>query len=56
MRPADHQVIADRPIEEMVFPNTWDNPDCAMPGNPTWIPSIKCLPTFDKKLEGRMKK
>jgi branched-chain amino acid transport system substrate-binding protein len=56
MRPADHQVIADRPIEEMVFPNTWDNPDCAMPGTPTWIPAIKCLPTFDKKLEGRMKK
>lgn len=57
MRPADHQVIADRPIIEMVYPNTWDNPDCAMPVEPpTWIPSIKCLPTFDKKLEGRMKK
>jgi hypothetical protein len=56
MRPADHQVIADRPIMEMVFPNTWDNPDCAMPSDPTWIPAIKCLPTFDKKLEGRLKK
>jgi branched-chain amino acid transport system substrate-binding protein len=56
MRPADHQVIADRPIIEMVFPNNWDNPRCAMPGDPTWIPAVKCLPTFDKKLEGRLKK
>jgi branched-chain amino acid transport system substrate-binding protein len=56
MRPADHQVIADRPIMEMVFPNTWDNPDNAMPGDPTWIPALKCFPTFDKKLEGRVKK
>jgi hypothetical protein len=40
----------------MVFPNTWDNPDNAMPGDPTWIPAQKCFPTFDKKLEGRVKK
>ncbi len=56
MRPADHQVIADRPICEMVFPNTWDNPDCAMPGDPTWIPATKCFPTFDEKLKGRLGK
>ena len=56
MRPADHQVIADRPIMEMVFPNTWDNPDNAMPGDPTWIPAQKCFPTFDEKLKGRVKK
>jgi len=56
MRPADHQVIADRPICEMVFPNTWDNPDCAMPGDPTWIPAAKCFPTFDEKLKGRVTK
>ena len=56
MRPADHQVIADRPIAEMVFPNTWDNPNCAMPGDPTWIPAAKCFPTFDEKLKGRLSK
>ena len=56
MRPADHQVIADRPIMEMVFPNTWDNPKNAMPGNPIWIPAEKCFPTFDEKLKGRVKK
>jgi len=56
MRPDDHQVIADRAIAEMVFPNTWDMPDNAYMGDPTWIPAAKCLPTFDKKLEGRLKK
>ena len=56
MRPDDHQSIADRPIAEMVFPNTWENPDCAMPGNPTWIPAAKCMPTYDEKLKGRVKK
>jgi len=56
MRPADHQVIADRPIEEMEFPNTWEVPDCAMPGHPTWIPAAKCFPTFDEKLKGRVSK
>ncbi len=56
MRPADHQVIADRAVCEMVFPNTWDNPKCAMPGDPIWIPSAKCLPTFDEKLKGRLAK
>ncbi len=55
MRPADHQVIADRPIMEMVFPNTWDNPKNAMPSDPTWIPAQKCFPTFDEKLKGRVK-
>jgi len=56
MRPADHQVIADRPIAEMVFPNTWDMPDNAAPGNPVWIPAEKCMPTFDEKLKGRVSK
>jgi hypothetical protein len=56
MRPADHQVIADRPICEMEFPNTWDMPKNAAAGNITWIPAVKCLPTFDKKLEGRVSK
>lgn len=55
MRPADHQVIADRPIMEMVFPNTWDNPKNAMPGDPAWISAQKCFPTFDEKLKGRVK-
>jgi hypothetical protein len=57
MRPADHQVIADRPIAEMVFPNTWDNPKSAMPVEPPiWIPNAKCFPTFDEKLKGRLSK
>jgi branched-chain amino acid transport system substrate-binding protein len=56
MRPDDHQVIADRPIMEMVFPNTWDNPKNAMPGPPAWIPAEKCMPTLDEKLKGRVKK
>lgn len=56
MRPADHQVIADRPIMEMEFPNTWEQPKNAAPGAPTWIPSAKCFPTFDEKLKGRLKK
>jgi branched-chain amino acid transport system substrate-binding protein len=56
MRPADHQVIADRPIMEMEFPNTWEQPKNAAPGVPTWIPSAKCFPTFDEKLKGRLKK
>jgi len=57
MRPADHQVIADRPIAEMVFPNTWDSPKNAMPVEPPiWIPSAKCFPTFDEKLKGRLGK
>jgi hypothetical protein len=56
MRPADHQVIADRAVCEMVFPNIWDMPNNAFMGDPTWIPALKCLPTFDKKLEGRLSK
>jgi len=56
MRPADHQVIADRAVCEMVFPNIWDMPNNAFMGDPIWIPALKCLPTFDKKLEGRLSK
>jgi ABC-type branched-subunit amino acid transport system substrate-binding protein len=56
MRPADHQVIADRAIAEMEFPNTWDMPNNAFMGNPTWIPAAKCFPTFDEKLKGRVSK
>jgi len=56
MRPADHQVIADRPICEMEFPNTWDMPKNAAAGKITWIPALKCFPTFDEKLKGRVKK
>jgi len=56
MRPADHQVIADRPICEMVFPHKWENPHLAAPGDPIWIPAAKCLPAFDEKLKGRVTK
>lgn len=56
MRPDDHQVIADRPIAEMEFPNTWDQPDNAAPGAPIWIPAKDCMPAFDPKLQGRAKK
>lgn len=56
MRPDDHQVIADRPIAEMEFPNTWEQPKNAAAGNATWIPSKDCMPAFDEKLKGRAKK
>ncbi len=56
MRPDDHQVIADRPIAEMAFPNTWDRPTCAMVGDAAWIPAKNCMPAFDEKLKGRVKK
>jgi ABC-type branched-subunit amino acid transport system substrate-binding protein len=56
MRPDDHQVVADRPIGEMAFPNTWDRPTCAMVGDVVWIPAKECMPTFDEKLKGRVKK
>jgi len=56
MRPADHQVIADRPICEMVYPHKWDNPKAAAPGDIVWIPASSCLPTFDEKLKGRLSK
>ena len=56
MRPADHQVIADRPIAEMVFPNDWERPDCAAVGKPIWIPAQQCFPHFDEKLKGRVSK
>jgi ABC-type branched-subunit amino acid transport system substrate-binding protein len=55
MRPDDHQVIADRPIAELVFPNEWDRPESAAVGKPTWIPAKDCMPTFDEKLKGRAK-
>jgi ABC-type branched-subunit amino acid transport system substrate-binding protein len=56
MRPDDHQVIADRTVMEMVYPNTWDNPKNAMPGDATWIPAKDCMPPLDNKLKGRVKK
>jgi ABC-type branched-subunit amino acid transport system substrate-binding protein len=56
MRPDDHQVIADRPIAVMEFPNMWDFPNNAGPAHPTWIPAKNCMPTFDPKLKGRVKK
>ena len=54
MRPDDHQVVADRPIAEMEFPNTWEQPKNAAPGKPVWIPSKDCLPAIDVKLVGRV--
>jgi len=56
MRPDDHQAIMERPIAEMVFPNMWDQPNNAAPGHPVWIPAKYCMPTFDEKLKGRVKK
>ncbi len=56
MRPADHQVIADRPIAELVFPHDWERPGNAAVGKPTWIPAQQCFPTFDEKLKGRASK
>lgn len=56
MRPDDHNVIADRPIVEMVYPSTWENPKVAGPGEPIWIPAKDCMPAFDEKLRGRAKK
>ena len=57
MRPDDHQVIADRPIAEMVFPNNWDKPKCAMPGE-SYLDTGQetACPTFDEKLKGRRRK
>ena len=54
MRPDDHQVVADRPIAVLEFPNMWDMPNNAGPANPTWIPAKDCMPTFDEKLKGRV--
>jgi len=56
MRPDDHQVVADRPIAELEFPNTWENDTAAAPANPMWIPSKECLPAIDVKLVGRVTK
>jgi ABC-type branched-chain amino acid transport systems, periplasmic component len=56
MRPDDHQVVADRPIAELEFPNTWEMPKNAAPGNPTWIPAKDCLPNIDVRLVGRVTK
>jgi len=56
MRPDDHQALADRPIEEMEFPNKWEAPNNAMPAAPNWIPAKDCMPAFDEKLRGREKK
>jgi branched-chain amino acid transport system substrate-binding protein len=56
MRPDDHQVVADRPIAELEFPNTWENTTAAAPANPIWIPSKDCLPAIDVKLVGRVTK
>ncbi len=54
MRPDDHQVVADRPIMELVFPNTWNMPKNAAAGDPIWIPAKDCLPAIDVKLVGRV--
>jgi len=56
MRPDDHQAIADRPICEIVFPNTWNYPNAAATGDLQWIAAKDCMPTFDEKLRGRVKK
>ena len=56
MRPDDHNVIADRPIAELEFPNTWNMPKNAAVGTPVWIPAKDCMPAFDEKLQGRAKK
>ena len=56
MRPDDHQVIADRPIAELEFPNTWNMPKNAAAQEATWIPAKDCMPAFDEKLKGRAKK
>jgi branched-chain amino acid transport system substrate-binding protein len=56
MRPDDHQVIADRPIAELVFPNDWEMPKNAAAGPARWIPANDCMPAFDEKLKGRAKK
>jgi len=56
MRPDDHQVIADRPIAILEFPNHWDMPNNAAAAHPTWIPAKDCMPTLDPKLKGRAKK
>ncbi|MEW6185206.1 MAG: ABC transporter substrate-binding protein [Thermodesulfobacteriota bacterium] len=55
MRPDDHQVVADRPIAELEFPNIWDMPKNAAPGEPIWIPAKDCLPNIDVRLVGRVK-
>ena len=54
MRPDDHQVVADRPIAVMEFPNHWNFPKNAGAAHPTWIPANNCKPTFDPKLKGRV--
>jgi ABC-type branched-subunit amino acid transport system substrate-binding protein len=56
MRPDDHQVVADRPIAELEFPNTWDMPKNAAAGESTWIPAKECLPNIDVRLVGRVTK
>jgi len=56
MRPDDHNVIADRPIAELEFPNTWGMPKNAAVGTPIWIPAKDCMPAFDERLKGRVKK
>jgi branched-chain amino acid transport system substrate-binding protein len=54
MRPDDHQVVADRPIAELEFPNTWEMPKNAGAGKTYWISSKDCLPAIDVKLVGRV--
>lgn len=56
MRPDDHQAIAPRPVAEMEFPNTWDQPNNAAPGLPFWVPAQYCMPILDEALKGRVKK
>jgi ABC-type branched-subunit amino acid transport system substrate-binding protein len=56
MRPDDHQAIVEHPIAELVFPNTWEMPNNAFVGDPIWISAKDCMPIFDEKLKGRVKK
>lgn len=56
MRPDDHQAIMERPVAVAEFPNMWDQPNNAQAGHPVWIPAKYCMPTFDEKLKGRVKK
>ena len=56
MRPDDHQVVADRPIAELEFPNTWNMPNNAAAAEPTWIPAKDCLPAIDVRLVERVTK
>ncbi|MBL7175172.1 MAG: ABC transporter substrate-binding protein [Desulfobacteraceae bacterium] len=54
MRPDDHQNIMDRPVARLEFPNMWQQANNAQSAHPSWIQAKDCMPTFDKKLKGRV--